>query len=78
MQKALKGNDEVVDIHHAGTAMRFLTAFAVNEGREVVLTGSQRMTERPIKVLVEALEQLGQFLMRKKWAIRLFESKDKG
>lgn len=60
MQKALKGNEEIVDIHHAGTAMRFLTAyFAVDEGREVVLTGSQRMTERPIKVLVEALEQLG-------------------
>ncbi|MFV8270794.1 3-phosphoshikimate 1-carboxyvinyltransferase [Flavobacterium sp. GT2N3] len=60
MQKALKGREEIVDIHHAGTAMRFLTAFfAVNEGREVVLTGSQRMTERPIKVLVEALEQLG-------------------
>jgi 3-phosphoshikimate 1-carboxyvinyltransferase len=60
MQKALAGNDEIVDIHHAGTAMRFLTAyFAVNEGREVVLTGSQRMTERPIKVLVEALQQLG-------------------
>jgi 3-phosphoshikimate 1-carboxyvinyltransferase len=60
MQKALKGNEEVVDIHHAGTAMRFLTAyFAVNEGREVVLTGSPRMQERPIKVLVEALEQLG-------------------
>jgi 3-phosphoshikimate 1-carboxyvinyltransferase len=60
MQKALKGNQEIVDIHHAGTAMRFLTAyFAVNEGREVVLTGSQRMTERPIQVLVEALKQLG-------------------
>jgi 3-phosphoshikimate 1-carboxyvinyltransferase len=60
MQKALKGNEEVVDIHHAGTAMRFLTAyFAVDDGHEVVLTGSQRMTERPIKVLVEALEQLG-------------------
>jgi 3-phosphoshikimate 1-carboxyvinyltransferase len=60
MLKALKGNEEIVDIHHAGTAMRFLTAyFAVNDGREVVLTGSQRMTERPIKVLVEALEQLG-------------------
>lgn len=60
MEKALKGNDEIVDIHHAGTAMRFLTAFfAVNEGREVVLTGSQRMQERPIKVLVEALSQLG-------------------
>jgi 3-phosphoshikimate 1-carboxyvinyltransferase len=40
--------------------MRFLTAFFCSkEGREVVLTGSQRMTERPIKVLVEALEQLG-------------------
>jgi 3-phosphoshikimate 1-carboxyvinyltransferase len=51
---------QIVDIHHAGTAMRFLTAFfAVNEGREVVLTGSQRMTERPIQVLVEALQQLG-------------------
>lgn len=60
MEKALKGNEEIVDIHHAGTAMRFLTAyFAVNDGREVVLTGSQRMTERPIKVLVEALQQLG-------------------
>ena len=60
MQKALKGNEETVDIHHAGTAMRFLTAFfAVNEGREVVLTGSPRMKERPIKVLVEALQQLG-------------------
>jgi 3-phosphoshikimate 1-carboxyvinyltransferase len=60
MQKALKGNDEIVDIHHAGTAMRFLTAyFAVNEGREVVLTGSPRMKERPIKILVDALLQLG-------------------
>lgn len=60
MQKALKGNEEIVDIHHAGTAMRFLTAyFAVNEGREVVLTGSPRMKERPIKILVDALRQLG-------------------
>ena len=60
MQKALVGNDEIVDIHHAGTAMRFLTAyFAVNEGREVVMTGSSRMQERPIKILVEALAQLG-------------------
>lgn len=60
MQKALIGNEEIVDIHHAGTAMRFLTAyFAVNEGREVVMTGSKRMQERPIKILVEALAQLG-------------------
>ncbi|KRD11804.1 3-phosphoshikimate 1-carboxyvinyltransferase [Flavobacterium sp. Root901] len=60
MQKALIGNDEIVDIHHAGTAMRFLTAyFAVNEGREVVMTGSKRMQERPIKILVDTLRQLG-------------------
>jgi len=50
----------VIDIHHAGTAMRFLTAyFAIQEGKEVILTGSSRMKERPIKILVEALQQLG-------------------
>lgn len=60
MQKALKSDEITVDIHHAGTAMRFLTAyFAVKQDRETVLTGSKRMKERPIKILVEALEQLG-------------------
>lgn len=60
MQKALKSVDTIVDIHHAGTAMRFLTAyFAVKEGKETILTGSKRMKERPIKILVEALQQLG-------------------
>ncbi len=60
MIKALETNEDVIDIHHAGTAMRFLTAyFAIQEGREVVLTGSARMKERPIQILVEALQQLG-------------------
>ncbi|TPD68227.1 3-phosphoshikimate 1-carboxyvinyltransferase [Flavobacterium microcysteis] len=60
MDKALKTKDSVVDVHHAGTAMRFLTAyFATREGREVILTGSSRMKERPIKILVDALNQLG-------------------
>lgn len=60
MSKALSGNETVIDIHHAGTAMRFLTAyFAIQEDREVVLTGSARMKERPIKILVDALRQLG-------------------
>ncbi|MDT0677063.1 3-phosphoshikimate 1-carboxyvinyltransferase [Autumnicola musiva] len=60
MQKALNSKDEEIDIHHAGTAMRFLTAyFASREGREVVLTGSKRMQERPVKLLVDALESLG-------------------
>lgn len=60
MQKGLQITEGVVDIHHAGTAMRFLTSyFATQEGKEVILTGSKRMTERPIKVLVEALRKLG-------------------
>lgn len=51
---------EIIDIHHAGTAMRFLTAyFATQENREVIITGSPRMKERPIKILVETLQQLG-------------------
>ena len=60
MQQGLKKNTGEVDIHHAGTAMRFLTGyFASQPGKEVVLTGSQRMQERPIKILVEALRELG-------------------
>lgn len=60
MLNALNSNKKVIDIHHAGTAMRFLTAFfATQDGNEVVLTGSSRMKERPIKVLVDALKDLG-------------------
>ena len=60
MQKALASNEIEVDINHAGTAMRFLTAyFSVAEGRETILTGSKRMKERPIKILVDALKSLG-------------------
>ena len=60
MQHALSTEDERVDIGHAGTAMRFLTSyFAVNDGRDTVLTGSQRMQNRPIEILVNALNNLG-------------------
>lgn len=60
MSKVLFSNEKFNDIHHAGTAMRFLTAFfAIQEGKEVVLTGSSRMKERPIKILVDALHQIG-------------------
>lgn len=60
MQTALANTGSIIDIHHAGTAMRFLTAyFALQQGREITLTGSQRMTERPIGVLVNALRSLG-------------------
>lgn len=51
---------QVLDIHHAGTAMRFLTAyFASQIGTEVILTGSSRMKERPVKILVNALRKVG-------------------
>ena len=60
MNHALTTDSSLIDIHHAGTAMRFLTAFfATQEGREIVLTGSSRMQERPIGVLVDALRRLG-------------------
>ena len=66
MHKALLSSKDsdchtgLVEVHHAGTAMRFLTAyFAIQENKEVVLSGSSRMKERPIKILVDALRQLG-------------------
>lgn len=60
MAKALQSKEVLIDIHHAGTAMRFLTAyFSLKEGSEITLTGSQRMQERPIKILVEALQEIG-------------------
>ena len=60
MQHALSTNKELVDIGHAGTAMRFLTSyFACEDGRETVLTGSERMQNRPIEILVNALKDLG-------------------
>lgn len=60
MQNALNSDDKIIDIHHAGTAMRFLTAyFSIQQGKTVVLTGSQRMKERPIEILVSALRALG-------------------
>mgnify|MGYP005989339861 CR=1 FL=1 len=64
LEHALHTADEIVDIGHAGTAMRFLTAyFATKEHREVVLTGSERMQNRPIGILVEALQSLGAQIM---------------
>jgi len=60
LAKGLLVKNGVVDIHHAGTAMRFLTAyFASKDGAEIILTGSKRMQERPIKILVDALKSLG-------------------
>lgn len=60
LENALKNTTDKIDIHHAGTAMRFLTAyFAIQDGREITLTGSERMKQRPIGILVSALNSLG-------------------
>jgi len=60
VQKALQSNINTIDIHHAGTAMRFLTAyFSIQENKEIILTGSPRMKERPIGILVDVLRKLG-------------------
>jgi len=49
----------IVNIGPAGTAMRFLTAYFAIQDDEVILTGSERMKQRPIGILVDALRQLG-------------------
>jgi len=57
--KALNSNDTTFDIGAAGTAMRFLTAFLSKTVGEWVITGSERMKNRPVKLLVDALNSLG-------------------
>ncbi|RIJ49096.1 3-phosphoshikimate 1-carboxyvinyltransferase [Maribellus luteus] len=59
LQAALYSNSSKFDIGHAGTAMRFLTAFLAKVVGEWEITGSERMKQRPIKILVDALTELG-------------------
>ena len=57
---ALDSSDSIINIHHAGTAMRFLTAyFSSITKKSKVLTGSDRMRQRPISILVDALKDIG-------------------
>ena len=59
LQHALSTEASTIDIGHAGTAMRFLVGyFASKQNSEVILTGSERMQQRPIGILVEALRDL--------------------
>ena len=59
MIRLLKSKDNILDVIDAGTTMRFLTAYLAVTGQEKTLTGTKRMCERPIKLLVDALRQLG-------------------
>ena len=60
LDKYITNLESHIDVHHAGTAMRFLTALlAIKTNKKFVITGSKRMKERPIKILVQALNKLG-------------------
>lgn len=60
MLRALSSKEKEINIGHAGTTMRFLTSFlSIKRDSNVILTGSGRMKERPIQILVNALKTLG-------------------
>lgn len=60
MKTALESENSEINVGDAGTAMRFNTAFnAARVGRNITLSGSERMHQRPIGILVDALNQLG-------------------
>lgn len=60
LDRLLQSDEALLDVGAAGTTMRFLVAYlSMQEGREVVITGSERMQNRPIGVLVDVLRQLG-------------------
>lgn len=59
MQKVFHSGDTIVNVGHAGTAMRFLTAYLSKTAGEWILTGSERMKQRPVKILADALFRLG-------------------
>ena len=60
LESFLNKESNLIDVHHAGTAMRFLTAYlSVKNNNSFHITGSKRMQNRPIKILVDALKDLG-------------------
>lgn len=59
MIRLLKDDSEVADVLDAGTTMRFLTAFYASKGTAKTMTGTARMQERPIGILVNALREIG-------------------
>ena len=60
LEAALKSKDSNINVGLAGTAYRFLTAYyAIQNERKTILDGAKRMHERPIKLLVEVLQEMG-------------------
>ncbi|MGC1242522.1 MAG: 3-phosphoshikimate 1-carboxyvinyltransferase [Chryseosolibacter sp.] len=59
MLKLIQSDDHVIDVEDAGTTMRFLTAYYSISNQHKIITGTHRMKERPIGILVDALRSLG-------------------
>jgi 3-phosphoshikimate 1-carboxyvinyltransferase len=59
MQNLVNSADKTIDVMDAGTTMRFLTAFFALTGKSKIITGTERMKQRPIALLVDALRQIG-------------------
>lgn len=59
MNKLVGTTEKVVDVMDAGTTMRFLTAYFSLKGENKIMTGTARMKERPIGLLVDALRSIG-------------------
>ncbi len=59
MMRLLASKDKELDVLDAGTTMRFLTAYLAITGENHTITGTERMQQRPIKILVDALKELG-------------------
>tara|TARA_B110000444_G_C18826146_1_gene590443 strand:+ start:318 stop:1490 length:1173 start_codon:yes stop_codon:yes gene_type:complete len=60
LKKALDSKENIIDIGHAGTSFRFLTSYlSIQNGKRIILTGSERIKERPIKELVTVLQKIG-------------------
>ncbi len=59
MQRLLSTNEEIRDVLDAGTTMRFCTAYYAISGNQHLMTGTERMQQRPIAILVDALRELG-------------------
>lgn len=59
MELLINSKEEVLNVEDAGTTMRFLTAFNAIKGSTKILTGTDRMRQRPIGILVDALRKIG-------------------
>jgi 3-phosphoshikimate 1-carboxyvinyltransferase len=59
MRLLIHSTDELLNVEDAGTTMRFLTAFNAVSGATKILTGTDRMKQRPIGILVDALRKIG-------------------